>query len=981
MTLTASTYGTSNPFSISGSAPSVTFQGSSIVGTDVTSRLQLFKAPTLPSLYAMNGAATSFSNVAFSGSGIQMGTHTYRNVTITTGSITPQTSIIFTSTLTTTGLFDGQDGGSATDSTISASTLNARVSTYTRCSFTGNQGTWTDVVLVGASEKSNFTSNGSASQSFKLYGTTISDYYIYSANSHIWLATASSTFTNCEFDVREFRLPDVVASGGAAASSYTLNSGNKLRTQILTLTSPVSFTFNVANLEVRAEISHMTGVIGTVRAITSATTAKWVLSSSVTIKVNIVVDMNGLNELEYFVRNSAGITVPFMNNRPNRILLNPTTLKIIWDFPVMPTAASRMWLFSSSVTYEWPRTTTIPALVYGGITYELFLEGDDTSSYIPAGIRLIRYGLPPRPVYFSAGAGSPPYTYDGSGCLTTSTLCSVDLPCRSNYTEGVVTSLPDTNAVCELYFVPSLNNDGPLLTFELPEAQSNNKVRLIATGGLSTARFTFRPKSGVTTPASVELIGNPYSPSASNGFDLTWRYISFEGMPSSFEAYFNLKLRNPRIIASAGTLTFGPNSVVNMVSTAYFAAFPIQSHDPSSHFVFQGGHWSANETTSAAPPLRLINGTSASVSTSQAGLVMTNLHIASANVTLASATLTKTILDATAVLDLSQSTVNVSSLNTPKLVAKSTDLLNCDLSISVPNGQAATSNVDETCEVFKVNTFTLDGEAYVTIGSSQVQIANASVASTSQLNLRNSAAIESIKVTGGVLALAGDVTNITKMDFRGGKLLGDYSPTSSKRQADQNLRLLSVSQTAVASKWTIDSNVQMSLQNLTIDMADLVELEYLAETEEGVQVETSSPSPSTAHILVRPTRVRIQWRMNNAPVQGKDYTVFSGHGWLEDTFPQIVANFSNNVNLTVDSSNGRVVWYTGTLTPIPVTPPVNVPVDAPVRAPVQSSTNAPTKKKSTPYWAWIILVLGLLLLLALIIALVVVFLLKKRKNK
>lgn len=516
---------------------------------------------------------------------------------------------------------------------------------------------------------SSLSANSVTSASIFSSTTSISNYAIDMVNRELSIADTTVSFANCEFDLEKLFLPSV------ASGTMTLNASNTLKVQYLTFTQ--TFTLNVANLELTKQISRLSTYSATLNPIISETSAKWIFTSSLTISKGVTIDMNGLNELQFFLENSNGASVETDTSQLTRVYLRPNKLSIVWMMSSPPEVAIAHKLFQSSTTLDIPSTTTVVPFIDGPAVYHGLLEKIVLASSPPGtlggqvSIRVIQTGLPLSPIFLTSILPEYPYLWDGSSCTTTSTVCGSDMPCY--VPENFVSSIPSSGTSCLLLLNAFDDREAYNMTFELPAMQSGSQISLAANGGLSKGKFQFRPKTGTSTSSPVIFVSNPLVTSENDGFDFTntSHGVQFSGFPSSFSAFFNAKLVNPRIIFSGGTITFGQNTTVLADAEQYIGGkTPITFLNATLNFVFGGGTWTATSVDSSLLPSTLISGTSSTVTTSGAGPEISNFQISSANFVLESSTLNYVTLNATVRVNLTQSTLEDSIVGAAKLSTK-----------------------------------------------------------------------------------------------------------------------------------------------------------------------------------------------------------------------------------------------------------------------------------------------------------------------
>lgn len=338
-----------------------------------------------------------------------------------------------------------------------------------------------------------------------------------------------------------------------------------------------------------------------------------------------------------------------------------------------------------------------------------------------------------------------------------------------------------------------------------------------------------------------------------------------------------------------------------------------------SRFDFQGGVWFADP---AVPPLNLIGGAIHTRIQSSDGLEMSNFGI------------------------------SVSSWH-----GYETIISGCEISASWPytGDNTRSGEFDDSCEITDTK-MKLDGEVVVSVSASKIELSEVTMLPHSQLRLIDSSTIKSIDINRGTLSCLGSMTSVGNLTMTGGKIEGGEGQLTGSSEE--------------YGIWTIDSNVTLSLSNMIVDMQGIQAFKYIAKNEEGIFVESSAISLDSQQVLVRPHEIEVVWDMNGVPKARKNYTMLSGYSWSDFNSTENFAIVSPRINgveftmnITMDSSNGRFSFYTLVDTTRPV-----------------GSTPTAQKKKKTPYWAWIILAVGLALSLGLIVTLVLVYLLKLKKS-
>lgn len=900
LSVTPSAYATTpRPFNFGGVArPGVQVSGSGSITSTVSSSVFNLMEPNSNtfSSFAKTGAGTfEMSNVQFEATGQStLAEVSLSNVVFSANYLAFTRSTAANSALNAIGQFEISQSSSVTDTALTASGLNITASSCTRCNIVCTYATINSATMTGASSpKSIFSLTGTLLTTSSFSGsTTFSDYALNIPGSRTAIDSASVSFTNCALNITWLSLPP-------ALGSWTLDAGNTLKVRSLIFTQ--SLTFNVANLDVDTTIQTSNGAIGTVSAIPSATTAAWTLYSSLRVLTGVSIDMTELATLNFQIQNAAGVFVETDSSFSTRVKLHPKTLRINWLIGTPPVVASAYKLFQNATSILSSPETTVSSFIYETDTYDGLLENvisKSASSGTLGGVvsvRIIKTGLPASEIYMTSNSQAAPYYWDGTSCTTTTTVCSIDLPCLVD--ENLVAKTPSAT-LCKLNLLASAtSSDAYAITFELPEAASGDaSLTLAATNGVVKGKFKFQPKSGASSAAHVTFVGSTSLPSSADGFDFSniVHGVEFSNLPSSFNATFDTKIVNPRIDFSGDTITFGNNAAVTADASLYSAGkTPIFIFSESPKISIQSGAMTASSTDSSLLPLRLISGTNYTTINSFGGLEMTNFAIFG------------------------------SSLN-----AKESKFKNCEIWVMAIDGGAETalSDIQDTCELVD-SKIAVIGDVHVSVGASKVENLQAFVVSTSsRLDLLENAHISSILVSGGSLGVFGSVTNIDNLEMRGGKLFGGSG--------------MLMPSSGSSGTWRIDSNAQLLLSNMTIDTDGINNFEYVLETVDGVFVEVADPATND-QISIRSPKLSIQWNMASAPSVGTTYTVLTGHAWIDlsPSATQVVDPRFNGVQIPVkatrDASNGKITFVVTSLPPLP--PPAN-----------PTSPSSPSSPSSSP---------------------------------
>lgn len=153
------------------------------------------------------------------------------------------------------------------------------------------------------------------------------------------------------------------------------------------------------------------------------------------------------------------------------------------------------------------------------------------------GALLIRVTNRTVPVYLTTNTSQSSVYWDGRSCTTSRVICSSDTPCTVDESpvmcgssspclveENFVAQLPSVDEPCKLYLMPSTDSDYYSITFELPEARSNNKVTLTAVDGVVKGKFKFQPMAAtsyVEGPVDVTFQDQSSMSLSDHGFDFT----------------------------------------------------------------------------------------------------------------------------------------------------------------------------------------------------------------------------------------------------------------------------------------------------------------------------------------------------------------------------------------------------------------------------------------------------------------------------
>lgn len=610
------------------------------------------------STFAIENLQLDLSTDFLAGSGC-----TITNVGFTADSVTWSSATVEASTVVAVTAFSATDS-SHVNFQLTTLRLWSERSTFSVGDIEFSFGSITDGSMNGGASKSKLTITGAGSTTATFYRLSSLSNYLINIPAAQWKLSSTFPISNCEIHV-----------------DYLYVSANPVIPEDSSLNvSKIAFDFfstlTVAHLRLNSWINSTPGYNSTLKALPSATNAVWYIPSSLTLTRGVTIDMAGLNELEIFYNDAAGAVVDADSARLARVYMRPNKLRINWALSTSPTAGTAYKLFQNFTAIEFPSTTTVLPVTVNSVTYDGLLE-NVISPWAPSGtlggkvsLRLIQNGLSPAPVHLRSRTSESPYYWDGTSCTTTSTLCSADLPCH--VAPSSIAVLPSANEACTLVLAGSTFDQAYSLTVELPEAQSSNPLTLVAKGGRVRGQLTFQPKSGALSATSVHLTADGADSNDGYEFSTQDDGVEFANLPNTFVASFNAKIDNPRIAFSGDTLSFGPNTDVQTDWIMYGdQEAMIESKTSSSKYVLEGGNWAVPAFYSTSSTVKLLGGTSASVTASAPGLKMFAVEIISDNVVLPSSDLTKMAITSTSTMDLSQSVIRDSVIRVGTTLAAS----------------------------------------------------------------------------------------------------------------------------------------------------------------------------------------------------------------------------------------------------------------------------------------------------------------------